>query len=152
MLAMPLPVLSFPLSYVMLLIPSLLPLSMCFSSLLSFNASWFDDMKAATSYSGADRASFNMSGEKVKGVVQDAAPSKLRSRKSSPSIEELKSALEVASRVVVVPISLLFPTTCGADAAKCVGAGTIPRAGDFRARSEALLASVDRLPDRCERP
>ena len=151
MLAMSLALLSFPLSYVMLLLPSLLPLSI-FPSSLSFNASWLDDMKAATSYSGADRSNFNSSGEKVKGVVPDAAPSKARSGKSNPPIEKLKSALEVASRVVVVPISLLLPTTCVAGAATCAGAGTIPRAGDFRARSEALLASVDRLPARCERP
>ena len=87
-----------------------------------------------------------------KGVVPDAAPLRAMSGKSNTSIEKLKSVLEAALRAAVVCISLLVPAGCGAGAATCANAGTGPEVGDFWGRSDALLAVVERLPDRCEGP
>lgn len=148
MLSMPLLMLSFLLSYLMLslLLVLLSPLSLF--RLPSFGDSGLDDIKAEKSYSGVDRSIFNSSGNMVKGVVPDAAPSRAMSGKSNASIEKLKSALEAASSTAVVSISLLVLAGCAPGALICAEAGTSPGVGDFR----ALLASVERLPDRCEGP
>lgn len=150
--SMPLLMLSFLLSYVKLLLLLLLLFSLLLLRLLSLGESGFDDIKAATSYSGADRSIFNSSGNMVKGVIPDAATSRAMSGKANASIERLKSVLEAALRAAVVSISLLVLAGCGAGATTCADAGTGPGVADFRDRSDALLAAVERLPDRCEGP
>ena len=87
-----------------------------------------------------------------KGVVPDAAPPRMMSGKSNASIEKLKSVFEAALRAAIVSISLLVSAGCGAGAATCANVVTGPEVGDFWGRSDALLAVVERLPDRCEGP
>lgn len=130
--SMPL-MLSFLLSYVKLslLLLLLLLFSLSLLRLLSFGESGFDDIKAATSYSGVDKSNFNGSGNVEKGVVPNAAPPRAMSGKSNASIEKWKSVLEAALRAAAVSISLLVPAGCEAGAATCANAGTGPEVGDF---------------------